>query len=73
MDKTERLNYLISYCLKNYYIGYANQVADGKFIPKWEHEWKLKQAKDKHGDELHDSGLLTNLSVNVNGQKYRII
>ena len=73
MDKTERLNYLISYCLKNFYIGYANQVADGKFIPKWEHEWELKQAKDKHGDELHDSGLLTNLSVNVNGQKYKVI
>ena len=72
-DEVDRLNYLISYCLKNFYIGYANQVANGKFIPKWEHEWKLKQAKDKHGDELHDSGLLTNLSVNVNGQKYRII
>ena len=72
-DEVERLNYLISYCLKNFYIGYANQVADGKYIPKWEHEWELKQAKDKRSDELHDSGLLTNLSVNVNGQKYRII
>ena len=73
MDETERLNYLISYCLKNFYIGYANQVANGKYIPKWEHEWELKRAKDNHSDELHDSGLLTNLSVNVNGQKYRII
>ena len=42
MDEVERLNYLISYCLKNYYIGYANQVADGKFIPKWEHEYEMK-------------------------------
>ena len=31
----ERLEYLISYCLKNYYIKHANLVADGKFVPKW--------------------------------------
>ena len=72
-DEVDRLNYLISYCLKNFYIGYANQVADGKFIPKWEHEWELKRAKDKHSDELHDSGMLKNLSVTVNGERYKII
>ena len=31
----DRLEYLISYCLKNYYIKNANQVADGDFYPKW--------------------------------------
>ena len=31
----DRLEYLISYCLKNYYIKNANQVADGEFVPKW--------------------------------------
>ena len=31
----DRLEYLISYCLKNYYIKNANQVANGEFIPKW--------------------------------------
>ena len=60
MDEVERLNYLISYCLKNYYIGYANQVADGKFIPKWEHEWKLKQERNNRCEEVadfqHESG-----------------
>ena len=34
----ERLEYLISYCLKNYYIKYANQVADGEYIPKWRYD-----------------------------------
>jgi len=65
MDKTERLNYLISYCLKNFYIGYANQVADGKFIPKWEHEWKLKQAKDKYKklDDFYESSKVFNDSM----------
>ena len=31
----DRLEYLISYCLKNYYIKGANQVANGEYIPKW--------------------------------------
>ena len=39
----DRLEYLISYCLKNYYIKHANFVADGEYIPKWKHEWQMKQ------------------------------
>ena len=87
MDKTERLNYLISYCLKNFYIGYANQVADGKFIPKWEHEWRLEQASKDEGfysrqnDDLKRQLALlsgTNYSpkdvqVIIDGQRYKII
>ena len=34
----DRLEYLISYCLKNYFIKRANEVADGKFIPKWRYD-----------------------------------
>ena len=34
----DRLEYLISYCLKNYYIKHANFVADGEYVPKWKHE-----------------------------------
>ena len=40
----DRLEYLISYCLKNYYIKHANLVADGEYIQKWDHEWQMKQA-----------------------------
>ena len=40
----KRLQYLIDYCLKNYYINLANQVEDGKFVPKWKHEWELEKA-----------------------------
>jgi hypothetical protein len=64
-DKVDRLNYLISYCLKNFYIGYANQVADGKFIPKWEHEWELKKA--------YTPPVVGDVSVTVNGQRYKVI
>jgi hypothetical protein len=53
----DRLEYLISYCLKNYYIKRANEVADGKHIPKWTHEWKLEQANKfdcGHSDRINE-------------------
>ena len=34
----DRLEYLISYCLKNYYIKNANRIADGDYIPKWRYD-----------------------------------
>ena len=49
----DRLEYLISYCLKNYYVAYANQVANGIFIPKWKHEWELEQLR-KRKEEVRD-------------------
>jgi len=49
----KRLQYLIDYCLKNYYINLANQVEDGKFVPKWLHERRLGQFLRFEGtDEL---------------------
>ena len=49
----DRLEYLITYCLKNYYINLANQVEDGKFVPKWLHERRLGQFLRFEGtDEL---------------------
>ena len=39
-----RLRHLVLYCLKNYYINQANQVEDGKFIPKWRHEYEMEKA-----------------------------
>ena len=34
----DRLEYLISYCLKNYYIKNANRVAEGDYVPKWKYD-----------------------------------
>ena len=31
----DRLEYLLKYCVKNYYIKHANQVPNGDFVPKW--------------------------------------
>ena len=46
----DRLEYLISYCLKNYYIKHANFVADGDYVPKWRHEWELERQKEKYNN-----------------------
>jgi len=44
MSTRKRLQYLIDYCLKNYYINQANMIEDGKFVPKWKHEYEMKRA-----------------------------
>ena len=63
----DRLEYLISYCLKNYFIKKANQVADGKFIPKWRYD----SAVEKRIDEINN--FVTEVSVTVNGVKHKIL
>ena len=84
----DRLEYLISYCLKNYYIKRANEVANGEFIPKWRYE-DAKSDKELEGlikardyfksrayeaeEELKNRSALDNLSVTVNGERYKII
>ena len=64
----DRLEYLIKYCVKNYYIKNANQVANGEFIPKWMHEDKLKEQQEKT-NEFYPY----DLQVLVNGQRYKVI
>ena len=41
----DRLEYLISYCLKNYYIKHANFVADGEYVSKWKYDNLADAAK----------------------------
>ena len=57
----DRLEYLISYCLKNYYIKRANQVVEGKYVSQWYHDYMLEEANSptvtrnlKKISELHD-------------------
>ena len=65
-NEQDRLKYLISYCLKNYYIGQANMLSNGKYIPKWKYDNKCNECD-------RDDGALQNLSVIVNNERYRII
>ena len=67
LDEKERLEYLIAFCLKNYYIGQANMLSSGRFVPKWKHENELDKAwSDGHAGN-------NDVSVIVNGQKYKVI
>ena len=54
-NEIDRLEYLITYCLKNYYIKQANQVEDGKYISKWRHEQRIG-----HFLKVHDTGDMVN-------------
>ena len=67
-DEQDRLEYLISFCLKNYYIGQANMLSSGKFIPKWKHEDEIKRTK-----ELHVWQEEPEVKVIVNGHRYNIL
>ena len=63
----DRLEYLISYCLKNYYIKNANRIADGDYVPKWKYDNLADAARlDYERKDLE-------VSVNVNGHRYNVI
>ena len=63
----DRLEYLISYCLKNYYIKHANFVANGDYVPKWRYDNLADAARIDY--ERRD----LEVSVNVNGERYKVI
>ena len=68
-NEVDRLEYLVDYCLKNYYIKQANQVEDGKFVPKWVYDEAYKKGYD---DGSHDWSQSPEVKVIINGQKYNI-
>ena len=66
-NERDRLEYLLNYCIKNYYIAHANQVANGEFIPKWKHENELQYAR-----KLEDKVCNPEVEVMINGFRYKI-
>ena len=64
----DRLEYLISYCLKNYYIKNANRISDGDYVPKWKHENLLSAMEAQV--EGHD---VKEVQVIIDGQRYNVI
>ena len=53
----DRLEYLISYCLKNYYIKHANFVANGDYVPKWRLEHAISanlSSNPSHRNKIKD-------------------
>jgi len=49
-NEIDRLEYLIAYCLKNYYIKNANQVAEGRYVSKWYHDYELEKANETYSE-----------------------
>jgi hypothetical protein len=66
-NEHDRLVYLISFCLKNYYIGQANKLSSDEFIPKWKYEDEIKRTK-----ELHVWQEEPEVKVIINGHRYNI-
>ena len=64
-DEQERLEYLISYCLKNYYIGQSNMLSNGNYIPKWKYENSINNALVEN--------CTPEVKVIVNGHRYNVI
>ena len=69
-NEVERLDYLIAFCLKNYYIGQANKLSSGEFIPKWKYE----AYKDEHSKLANIINKSENPEVKViiNGHRYNV-
>ena len=42
-NEIDRLEYLISYCLKNYFIKRANEIVEGKYVSQWYHDWSMER------------------------------
>ena len=66
----DRLEYLISYCLKNYYIKNANRVADGDYVPKWKYENEIK-TRNSIADIVFPEKTQS-VQVIIDGQRYNV-
>ena len=66
-NEQDRLEYLISFCLKNYYIGQANMLSNGNYIPKWKYDNLADAARIDY--ERQDP----EVKVIVNGHRYNIM
>jgi hypothetical protein len=67
----DRLEYLISYCLKNYYIKNANQVANGGYVEQWYHDQQVERVTSNKVRELQDR--IHELESQVNASDDRVI
>ena len=58
-NEVDRLEYLIAFCLKNYYINQANMIEEGKFVPKWKYDmknrytWSCGQITDNENGDIY--------------------
>ena len=63
-NEQERLEYLIAFCLKNYYIGQANMLSNGEFVAKWKYDDAIELGQEYAREP--------EVKVIVNGHRYNI-
>ena len=72
LNEVDRLEYLISYCLKNYYIKQANMIEDGKFVPAWKYQ-DLMDRYEEMSLRFEETAMeLSDVSVTINGHRYKV-
>jgi hypothetical protein len=86
-NEEDRLEYLITYCLKNYYIKQANMIEDGKFVPAWKYQDLMDRyeemslrfeeaAMELDNKEINKIGWRygneDEISVTINGHRYNV-
>ena len=64
----DRLEYMMKYCVKNYFIKNANQVPNGDFYPKFMYE----SAKNENTKIGWRYGNDDEISVTINGHRYKV-
>ena len=71
-NEQDRLAYLISFCLKNYYIGYANKLSNGEFVAKWKYDEAIKLGQENARNAIAEN-CTPEVKVIVNGHRYNVI
>ena len=71
-NEEDRIQYLIDYCLKNYYIKQANMIEDGTLVPKWKHEMVEEELSRVNNILEEVQSNEPEVKVIVNGQRYNI-
>ena len=67
----DRLEYMMKYVVKNYFIKNANQVPNGEFYPKWMYENAIENEKLKNKIGWR-YGNDDEISVTINGHRYKV-
>ena len=68
----DRIEYLIDYCLKNYYIKQANMIEDGTLVPKWKHEMVEEELSRVNNILEEVQSNEPEVKVIINGHRYNI-
>ena len=68
-NEIDRLEYLIGYCLKNYYIKKANEVINGGYVEQWYHDQQIERVTSNKVRELQDRVYELESQVNAGDDK----